>query len=286
MTATKTFVIRHPVVTCFVLTFLISWSGVLLVLGRGAFTGATEPADVQLPFIYLAMLAGPTVAGLLLTGVVSGKAGFSELLSRLLTWRVAVSWYAVALLAAPLFMMAVLIPLSFTSRAFLPGILVSDDKASLLLGGITAGVMAGVFEELGWTGFAVPKLRLRHRVVATGIVVGLLWGAWHFPLFSGGDLSGVVPMAVFLPVQLFSFLPAYRVLMVWVYDRTRSLFVAMLMHLSLTASTLILQPVDVAGMRALTYGLVLAAALWLLIAAVAIVNGRQLSRRPVQPRMA
>ena len=47
----------------------------------------------------------------------------------------------------------------------------------------------------------------------------------------------------------FSFLPAYRVLMVWVYDRTGSVLVAMLMHVSLTASTLILQPLDVAGTR-------------------------------------
>jgi CAAX protease family protein len=284
MTATKTFIVRQPVVTCFVLTFLISWCGVLVVLGPGAFTGAPQRTDVQLPFIYLAMLAGPTVAGLLLTGVVSGKTGFRDLLSRLLTWRVAARWYAVALLAAPLLMMAVLLPLSLTSRGFLPVIFASDDKASLLLMGITAGVMAGGFEELGWTGFAVP--RLRHGVVATGIIVGLLWGAWHFPLFSGGDLSGVVPMAVFVPVQLFSFLPAYRVLMVWVYDRTGSLLVAMLMHVSLTASTLILQPFDVAGMRALTYDLVLAAALWLLIAALAIANGRQLSRPSLRPRVA
>ena len=60
----------------------------------------------------------------------------------------------------------------------------------------------------------------------------------------------------------------------------------MLMHVSLTASTLILQPLDVAGMRALTYDLVLAAALWLLIAALAMANGRQLSRTPLRPRVA
>jgi len=286
MTATKTFVMKHPVVIYFVLTFLISWGGILVVLGPGAFTGATEPTDAKLPFIYLAMLAGPTVAGLLLAGGVAGKAGFRELLSRLLMWRVAARWYAVALLSAPLLILVVLLPLSLTSRGFLPGIFASDDKASLLLIGITAGLMTGIFEELGWTGFAVPRLRLRHGVVATGIIVGLSWGAWHFPLFSGGDLSGVVPTAFFLAVQLFSFLPAYRVLMVWVYDRTGSLLVAMLMHVSLTSSTLILQPLDVAGMNALIYGLVLAATLWLLIAALAMANGRQLSRRTLRPRAA
>jgi uncharacterized protein len=109
---------------------------------------------------------------------------------------------------------------------------------------------------------------------------------WHFPLFSGGDLSGALPLALFLPVQLFSFLPAYRVLMVWVYDRTGSLLVAMLMHVSLTASTLILQPLDVVGMRALTYDLVLAGAMWIVVTAVALASSGQLSRRPLQRRMA
>ena len=74
--------------------------------------------------------------------------------------------------------------------------------------------------------------------------------------------------------------------MVWVYDRTESLLVAMLMHACLTASTLILQPLDVAGMRGLTYDLVLAGARWLLIAALAMANGRQLSRPPLRTRVA
>jgi CAAX protease family protein len=286
MTATKTFVMRHPVVICFGLTFLISWGGILVVLGPGAFTGATAPTEGLLPLVFLAMFAGPVVAGLLLMGVVSGQAGFRDLLSRLLTWRVAARWYAVALLAAPLLTMAVLLPLSLTSPGFLPGIFTSDDKVSLLVIGLAAGLMTGLCEELGWTGFIIPRLRLRYGVLTTGLIVGLLWGAWHFPLFSGGDLSGALPLALFLPVQLFSLLAAYRVLMVWVYDRTGSLLVAMLMHASLNASTLILQPLDVTGMRVVTYYLILTAALWFLIAALAMANGRQLSRPPLRTRVA
>jgi hypothetical protein len=72
--------------------------------------------------------------------------------------------------------------------------------------------------------------------------------------------------------------------MVWVYDRTGSLLVAMLMHVSLTASTLILQPLDVTGMHVVTYDLILTAALWLLIAALAMAKGRQLSR-PLRTRV-
>jgi len=286
MTAAKTIVMRRPVVTYFVLTFLISWGGILVVLGPGAFTGATAQTEGLLPLVFLAMFAGPSVAGILMTGLVNGKAGFHDLRSRLLEWRVGVRWYVVALLTAPLVVLAVLLPLSLSVAGFLPGVFASDDKVSLLVFGLAAGLMTGLCEELGWTGFVIPRLRRRYGVLTTGLIVGLLWGAWHFPLFSGGDLSGALPLALFLPAQLFAFLPAYRVLMVWVYDRTGSLIVAMLMHASLTASTLILQPLDVAGMRGLTYDLVLAGALWLLIAALAMANGRELSRLPFPPRVA
>jgi membrane protease YdiL (CAAX protease family) len=286
MTATKTVAMRHPVVTYFVLTFLISWSGILLVLGPGAFTGVAAPTEGLLPLVFLAMFAGPSVAGILMTGLVNGKAGFHDLRSRLFKWRADVRWYVVALLTAPIVVTAVLLPLSLGAPGFLPGVFASGDKLSLLVIGLAAGLMTGLCEELGWTGFVIPRLRRRYGVLTTGLIVGLLWGAWHFPLFSGGDLSGAISPALFLPVQLFSFLPAYRVLMVWVYDRTGSLLVAMLMHASLTASTLILQPLDIAGMRALTYDLVLAAALWLLVAALAMANGRQLSRPLLRPRVA
>ena len=190
------------------------------------------------------MLAGPSVAGLLLTGLVDGRAGFRELLSRLLRWRVGARWYAVALLTAPLLMTAIPFALSLISPVFLPGIVTTDDKASLLLVGIVAGLLVGFFEELGWTGFAVPRLRLRYGVLATGLIVGLLWGAWHFLVTSGssGSSSGALSLALSCPCSSSPVLPAYRVLMVWVYDRTESLLVAMLMHASLTASTLILQP--------------------------------------------
>jgi len=145
-------------------------------------------------------------------------------------------------------------------------------------------------EELGWTGFAVPRLRLRYTAFTTALIVGLLHGTWHFLIafWAGGSFSGGQWATYLLGILAFYLgaLPAYRVLMVWVYDRTGSLLVAMLTHASLTASTLILQPRDVAGMRALTYDLVLAASLWLLIAALAMANGRQLSRPPLRPRVA
>jgi hypothetical protein len=112
----------------------------------------------------------------------------------------------------------------------------------------------------------------------------------HHPYFEGYSYpSDETPAVIlFLPQFLFyvGVLPAYRVLMVWVYDRTGSLLVAMLMHASLTASLpLILLP-PARGVPLLTSYLVLAAALWVVVAVVARANGGHLSRQALRRRVA
>ena len=116
------FIRRHPLLTYFALTFAISWGGVLVVAGPGGISVNREPPEALLPFVYLAMLVGPSVAGILLTSLIHGRPGLRELLSRLLTWRMAPRWYGVALLTAPLVIAAILLTLSLRSAEFLPGI--------------------------------------------------------------------------------------------------------------------------------------------------------------------
>jgi len=129
-------------------------------------------------------------------------------------------------------------------------------------------------------------MRLRYGVLGTGLFVGALWGAYHFSVvYWASSPSGATPLAILL-ASLFAWLPAYRVLMVWVYDRTESLLLAMLMHASLVASMFILQPLAT-GEAQLTYLLVLAAALWIVVGAVAVANHGHLSRRlPLRGRVA
>jgi hypothetical protein len=83
-----------------------------------------------------------------------------------------------------------------------------------------------------------------------------------------------------LLARLFSWLPAYRVLMVWVYDRTESLLVAVLMHISLVASTGIIDPV-LAGGSLLAFLLVKAAVLWVIVAAVPLTQRRAAYRETI-----
>jgi membrane protease YdiL (CAAX protease family) len=198
-----------------------------------------------------------------MTGLVHGKAGYRELLARLFRWRVGARWYAVALLAAPLVYVALAFALSLTSAEWLPGIIITSDRSALLVMGLAYGLLGGGFlEELGWTGFAVPTLRQRYGVLRAGLIAGLLWGAYHFSVIVwSGNHSGALGLVILL-TQLFAWLPAYRVLMVWVYDRTESLPLAMLMHASATAGMLILQPLDMAGGRLLVWLLAFAATWW------------------------
>src|SRR5215213_11673185 len=277
MKTIKAFIKSHPVLSYFALTFAISWGGMLLLILAGGSGG--------IPM--LAWVAGPPVAGIMFTGLVYGRAGFRNLLTRMTRWRVGARWYAVALLTAPLLVTATLLALSISSPEFLPRILTSDEKAALLLFGIGWGLVGGgLLEELGWTGFAVPTLlRQRHGVLSTGLIVGLLWGAWHFlvAFWGSGTSSGALSLAIFLPAIIFyvGSLPAYRVLMVRVYERTgESMFVAMLMHAVFSASMLILQPLGIALVPGLIWNLVLAAVLWIFVGAVAVTQGGHLSRQP------
>jgi membrane protease YdiL (CAAX protease family) len=288
MKTIKAFIKSHPVLSYFVLAFAISWGGILPIIGGvGAIPGTAEQTTKLFPAVYLVTVAGPSLAGLLLTGLTGGWTAFRELGSRLLKWRVGARWYAVALLTTPLTVMATLLSLSLISPEFLPGFLTTSVKASLLQFGFVAvlGLGTGFLEELGWTGFAVPTLlRLRYGVLATGLFVGLLWGAWRFlsNVWASGTSSGV-PLVLFMPAILFSFLPPYRVLMVWVYERTGSLLVAMLMHVSLATFTFILTP-PLGGAPYWVIGFAYAAALWVVVAAVAVAQGGHLSRQPLRRR--
>lgn len=293
MSAMKAFVTRHPVPVYIAVTFAISWGAALAAIGgSGEMRGTTPGSDPRFVYALIGMLAGPSLTGILLTALVCGRTGLREFRSRLLKWRVGPQWYAVALLTAPVVMTATLLALSYISPAVLPGIVTSDQRASILLVGLAVGWSAGIFEELGWTGFAIPTLRRSRRFLATGLIVGIWWSAWHLlpNVWSSRAAAGDLAMSVYFASTALGifvgYLTTFRVLMVWVYEHTASVFVAMLMHASFTASLLILNPVGLAGTHLVVYCFALAAVVWILVAAVALANRRQPAREPVRTRAA
>jgi membrane protease YdiL (CAAX protease family) len=272
------FIRRHPLPTYFALVFAISWGGGFLILGPGGLPLRAEEFENLGALLYVAMLGGPSVTGLLLTGLVAGRRGFRDFLTRLRRWRAGWRWYALALVPA-LVTIATAVLLSLVSSDFRPALLDSNDIAGIVMSALAPAILVGIFEEIGWTGFAVPCLRSRHSVLSTGLAVGVVWGAWHFPLFWERDsLSAALPLAILL-TRLFSWLPPFRVLLVWVHDRTQSLPLVMFMHAVVTFISIILAPETLTGARLLTSLLVSAAMMWLLLAAVAVAGGGKLSEQ-------
>lgn len=282
------FIKGHPALTYYILVFVISWGGILILIGGpGNVPGSKEQAEKLFIPALLVMFSGPFISGILMNFLVDGKEGLHKLLSRLSQWRVKARWYAVAVLTGPFLVAAVLFTLSIFDKAFLPGIVMTNDKIGSLIFGIGWGLVGrGLLEETGWTGFAVPKLRQRYSVLSTGIIVGILWGIWHFMIafwasnYLGGVDSWIMFVAGFLAFYLLA-LPAYRVLLVWVFDRTGgNLPVIMLMHAFLSASTLIFQP-SAAGEIAFIWNFVFGLVLWIVVAIVAVKNRGQLLQKPV-----
>lgn len=262
---------RHPVLFYYILVFTISWGGILLLVGGlNNVPGTYEQASRLFIPALLIMFSGPFFSGIMMNYLVGGSVGLRDLWSRFLRWGVNARWYTIAFLTGPLSVAIVLFGLSIFSKDYLPGIFSVENKLNSILFGIGWGLVGGgLFEETGWTGFAVPQLLKRHSVFVTGLIVGALWGIWHFMIaiwssnYLGGSGSWILFVAGFLTFYLLA-LPAYRILLVFVYNRTKSLLVVMLMHAFLSASTLIMQPTST-GIVGVVWNSVLGLFFWIIV---------------------
>jgi CAAX protease family protein len=244
----------HPLVAFFVLAYLLSWlvwsPWVLGEDGAGWLPTRVAPSMVG----YLnaaAIFLGPAVAGIVMTAVTEGGPGVRALLGRVVRGRVDVGWWAVALVGVPL--LAVLGATIYTgllpdvAALGVPSFLLSYVPSFLLI-----AVLGGpLFEEIGWRGFALPRLqRIMHPAVAS-VALGLLWCFWHAPQFlsptwaassGGGGPVGILLYA--LTVVSFS------IIITWIFNHTRaSILIAVLVHTSIDAVSTVLPelyPPDVA----------------------------------------
>ena len=244
---------RHPLLGYFALAYGISWGGILMILGTTDFE-LTALRSLDTGLIFVSMLLGPSTAGLTMTALLNGRTGLRQLTLSLALWRVGMWWYVVALLTMPMLMVAVLWPLgAFVDAAFAPRF-----QWPLL----AIGLVAGSFEEIGWTGFATPRLLARQRLLTAGLSLGLLWALWHVLVdfrqnYNTMGIAWLVEFAVFYVATL----TAYRLLMTWVYVNTQSLLLAVLMHASYTGWLFVLYPAT-SPKQSLIWQSVFAAALW------------------------
>lgn len=282
-------VIKCPVATYYFITFLLSWGGLVLLIG-GPGNITSQPTNAPFLPLYLITVSGPIISGVLLTGLYHGKKGYRDLFSRLCKWRIPVRWYAIALLIAPLTVFAALFALSLFSPVFMPGIfdsgnnpvasafgLPGGDKMTLVLFVLMLGLFNGFVEELGWTGFVTPKLILNQNLIKAGITLGIMWGLWHFlsNYLGTAAASGTVSLLLYIPAMLFSFLPPFRILMIWVYRHTGSLLIAVLMHASLNVFWILYMPLSITGKDRVVWYILWAVVLWSIVIIIGIIENKK-----------
>ncbi len=263
----SSFVKRRAVSLYFVLVFLISWGGAYLVAGTRFLQGEVpELSDIGL--IAIPMLGAPFGVGILMTYLADGREGLNDLFSRMRKWKVGGRWYL------PLAIFPVLIG---SVMLLLSAVVSPEIVPSFVVPFIFIGLASASLEETGWMGFAFPRMSLGRTMLGATLLLGIIHGAWHFFsdfLANYGAMGGYY--WVLFNAGFFTHVVALRVLIVWVYANTDSLFLAMMMHGSSTGfygffTWNLVNP----EWRAIFY-LVYGAILWVPAIAVALKYGKTL----------
>ena len=261
----------------FVMAFAFAWFfwGLQLLGVRGVI-----PA---LPGLTPIGTLGPLVAAVIATAQESGRAGLRSLLGRVVRWRVAPIWYGVAILG----------PLVTTLGAMALHVVFGGQPPDLLaLIGALPTVLAlsvymliqvGIGEEIGWRGYALPKLQTGYSALVSSVILGVIWALWHLPLFFNPATSySNTPFWVFLV-----FLLPFSILIGWIFNSTGgSVLMVMILHAVMNASTGPLWrtiPDGAATISNTNVWLIQAALLWVGAIMVMLVYGASnLSRKPRQ----
>ena len=181
-------IVDHPLVAYFVIAFAGTWAFLLpFALSRNVnglgLLPFTLPDSAFLIAFVLGTLAGPALASLSVTAVTSGRAGVGQLLRRCVQWRVGIGWYLIAIFGFPLIY---LVAYSVFLGMNLPLALLVQWPLlfTVFLPWAVFNILTGSFaEELGWRGFALPRLQQRYGPVLGSIILGTLHGLWHLPAF-------------------------------------------------------------------------------------------------------
>ena len=223
-----TLIKKYPAVSLFILSLILGLAPLALVATR-----LLPPAYSQLGGI------SASAAGVILAGVEGKKRGIWELLGRALIWRVDLRWWLFALL--------------FPIIPSLGGLYLAR-----LLGGpaidwsgmspvytlipliLFLTIFAGLAEEFGWRGFAIPRLQARYNIFLTCLVIGTFHALWHIPLFfiEGTMQHTMAQDAGFIPAfPVYAvFVIALSVQLAWLFNNTKgSVLLAAIFHGAINA---------------------------------------------------
>jgi hypothetical protein len=253
---------RHPLGTFVGLTFTISWVAMAPWLRGGG---------EAIPWFTF----GPMLAALIAMALVAGKPGLRALLRRQVQWRVGIGWYAVAI-GLPIVLELATMALNVALGAHAPAWANMRAWPTIVSMTLLYTVLSGPLgEELGWRGFALPRL-LAHPsgALAGSLFLGVIHAAWHLPLFLVGEMD--------VPSLLGTVVGA--IVVTWLFQHTQgSVLLAVLFHAANQNSGRFLSPLFTGADAIQQHWLKLAVWAAAAIVIVLVTGPVRLARTPAVP---
>ena len=214
----------------FSLAYALSWA-IELPLAAAAHGWLHAPVPPALH--YLASF-GPMLSALIITAATEGRCGVQQLLAGLLKWRVGLGWVLFATLS-PIALFAIAAIVGYATKRTWPDLTLLGEVDYVPYLGIVGAFMLwlltfGVGEEIGWRGFALPRLQQRHSALTATLLLGVAWALWHLPAFFYRDTYVAMGLVAGFPLVLLSILAA-SIIFTWLYNSTSgSLLMVILFH--------------------------------------------------------
>src|SRR5262245_53585987 len=231
--------IDRPLAAFFLLVFAWTWSiAGLMILAPSWVDRTIGPIGPENPLFFIAVY-GPSIAAILVTAFTTGGAGVRALLGKLVRWRFSPVYYLAVLVGVPLVAI-----IAGHLGEWLMGIPAAP-HISAIPGWIKVLPIALILdpgplgEELGWRGFALPRMVKRWGAPAASLLLGFIWGVWHYPAFR---VPGMPQNALNFPVFVAGAI-VLTVIVAWLVMRTHgSVLIAVLFHLAVNTSLGAFQP--------------------------------------------
>ena len=224
------FIVKYPLLLFYIVSYLFSWlfwiSGIVL---SERFTLISQNSST---LFFIIGSFGPFFSAIFITHISEGKTGIKKLFKRVFNWRVNIRWYFIAV-----FLFTIINLLSAFSFVWPLGEVTVDEYYEIIfrflmffpIYFLIAGIIGGPLgEEIGWHGFAVPRLQKKTNALFASLIHGPIWALWHLPLiYFTGNLS------IDTLILYISSITGGCIIITWLFNRVNgSVLLTLIMHTS------------------------------------------------------
>jgi membrane protease YdiL (CAAX protease family) len=223
---------QYPISSFFILTYFITWSfwAPQLFIKKEVFA------------LRVLGTFGPMISAIYISNIIGGRDNIKNLLKPLLFWKFNIVWYIFCLFStAFICFTAIGISFSLGTNHFEFNEL---SKVYLVIPIFMYVLIFSVLgEEIGWRGFALKHLQTKTSALSASIIIGIIWGFWHLPLFFiAGNFHQTIPISLFILQEI-----CLSIVLTWIYNNTnKSLISVHIFHAAsnTTLGVLPILPID------------------------------------------